>query len=204
MGATFVGMPPFPQAAHTALADTQLRANLAHATSTIRDKRAHVVGEVDDWEALRGKAARIKDETLAHLDEHLVRLEESLIARGAVVHWARDATEACSIIAQIARDHDATEVVKVKSMATQEVELNEALAAQGISAWETDLAELIVQLGDDLPSHILVPAIHKNRAEIREIFLRTMPGVDPSLTGATSSTDRGTWGTTGTVIDVRP
>src|SRR6478736_736108 len=141
MGATFVGMPPFPQAAHTALADTQLRANLAHATSTIRDKRAHVVDEVDDWEALRSKAARIKDETLADLDEHLVRLEESLIARGAVVHWARDATE----------------VVKVKSMATQEVELNEVLAAQGISAWETDLAELIVQLGDDLPSHILVP-----------------------------------------------
>jgi len=103
-----------------------------------------------------------------------VRLEESLIARGAVVHWARDATEACSIIAQIARDHDATEVVKVKSMATQEVELNEALAAQGISAWETDLAELIVQLGDDLPSHILVPAIHKNRAEIKALFERTI------------------------------
>ena len=74
----------------------------------------------------------------------------------------------------IARDHDATEVVKVKSMATQEIELNEALAAQGISAWETDLAELIVQLGDDLPSHILVPAIHKNRAEIREIFRTRM------------------------------
>ena len=64
MTATFVGMPPFPEAAHTALADTQLRANLAHATRTIRDKRARVVGEVDDWEALRSKAARIKDETL--------------------------------------------------------------------------------------------------------------------------------------------
>ena len=70
MGATFVGMPPFPKAAHTALADTQLRANLAHATRTIREKRALVVGEVDDWEALRSKAARIKDETLAHLDDH--------------------------------------------------------------------------------------------------------------------------------------
>ena len=148
MGATFVGMPPFPQAAHTALADTQLRANLAHATRTIRDKRAHVVGEVDDWEALRTKAARIKDETLAHLDDHLVRLEESLTAHGAVVHWARDAADACAIIAQIARDHDATEVVKVKSMATQEVELNEALAAQGISAWETDLADLRTVLVD--------------------------------------------------------
>jgi len=182
MGATFVGMPPFPQAAHTALADTQLRANLAHATSTIRDKRAHVVGEVDDWEALCSKAARIKDETLAHLDEHLVRLEESLTARGAFVHWARDAEEACAIVAQVTRAHGADEVVKVKSMATQEIGLNEALEAAGITAHETDLAELIVQLGQDTPSHILVPAIHRNRAEIRDIFRRAMPGVDPDLT----------------------
>ena len=176
MGATFVGMPPFPEAAHRALADPQLRANLAHATTTIRDKRGRVVGELDDWEALRLKAAGIKDDVLAHLDEHLETLEASLTARGAVVHWARDAAEACAVVAQIARAHGVDEVVKVKSMATQEIELNEALAAQGISAWETDLAELIVQLGDDLPSHILVPAIHRNRAEIREIFRTRMAG----------------------------
>src|SRR6185295_11203687 len=71
----------------------------------------------------------------------------------------------------------AEEVVKVKSMATQEIELNEALADAGIDAWETDLAELIVQLGDDWPSHILVPAIHRNRSEVREIFLRRMKEV---------------------------
>ena len=71
----------------------------------------------------------------------------------------------------------ADEVVKVKSMATQEIGLNEALEAAGIAAWETDLAELIVQLGHDQPSHILVPAIHRNRAEIREIFLREMGAV---------------------------
>jgi L-lactate dehydrogenase complex protein LldF len=174
MSATFVGMPAFPKAAHTALADTQLRTNLAHATGTIRDKRARVVAEVDNWEELRVVGASTKDEMLAHLDEHLVTLEESLTARGAVVHWARDAAEACEIVAQVALSHDATEVVKVKSMATQEIELNDALAACGISAWETDLAELIVQLGDDLPSHILVPAIHRNRSEIREIFRSRM------------------------------
>jgi len=174
MVATFVGMPAFPKAAHTALADTQLRANLSHATTTIRDKRARVVAEVDDWEDLRVAGAQIKDDMLAHLDEHLLTLEESLTARGAAVHWARDAAEACEIVAQIAESHDATEVVKVKSMVTQEIELNEALAAYGVSAWETDLAELIVQLGDDLPSHILVPAIHRNRSEIREIFRSRM------------------------------
>jgi L-lactate dehydrogenase complex protein LldF len=172
--ATFVGMPAFPEAARAALADTQLRSNLAHATATIRAKRAAVVAEVEGWEELRLAGAAIKDNTLLHLDEHLLRLEEELTVRGATVHWARDAAEACDIVAAIARDHRVDEVVKVKSMVTQEIGLNEALAAQGIAAWETDLAELIVQLGDDLPSHILVPAIHRNRAEIRTLFAERM------------------------------
>ena len=168
--ATFLGMPPFPVAARAALADTQLRRNLTHATGTIRAKRAAVVAEVENWEALRQRAAGIKDDTLAHLDEHLLTLEAALEARGARVHWARDAADACAVVADVAKAQGIREVVKVKSMATQEIELNEALAAQGIAAWETDLAELIVQLGDDLPSHILVPAIHRNRSEIRDIF----------------------------------
>ncbi len=176
MTATFVGMPPFPEAAREALADTQLRRNLAHATSTIRAKRNRVVGEVPEWEELRLAGAALKDEVLLNLDRYLVQLEESLTAAGAVVHWARDAEEACQVVAEVARSHGADEVVKVKSMATQEIGLNEALEAEGIAAWETDLAELIVQLGDDLPSHILVPAIHRNRAEIREIFRTKMAG----------------------------
>ncbi|MFI5613600.1 lactate utilization protein B [Amycolatopsis sp. NPDC051903] len=167
-------MPAFPAAAREALADTQLRRNLAHATGTIRAKRATVVGEVEEWEELRLAGAAIKDNTLRRLDEHLLTLEAALQAHGATVHWARDAAEACDIVAGIAQGHGVDEVVKVKSMATQEIELNEALAERGITAWETDLAELIVQLGDDLPSHILVPAIHRNRAEIREIFRREM------------------------------
>ncbi len=174
MSATFVGMPAFPTAAREALGDSQLRSNLAHATSTIRAKRLAVVAEVAEWEELRLAGAAIKDNTLLHLDEHLLRLEESLTSRGATVHWARDAAEACAVVAQVARRHGVDEVVKIKSMATAEIELNEALAAEGIAAWETDLAELIVQLGDDLPSHILVPAIHRNRAEIKEIFRTRM------------------------------
>ena len=177
MSATFLGIPPFPQAARAALADTQLRRNLAHATGTIRAKRAEVVDEVPDWEALRQAAAAVKDDALTHLDEHLERLEANLVARGAQVHWARDAEEANRIVGDLVQAHGVDEVVKVKSMATQEIGLNEALAARGIAAWETDLAELIVQLGDDLPSHILVPAIHRGRAEIREIFLRRMAEV---------------------------
>ena len=118
MTATFVGMPPFPEAARAALGNTQLRQNLAHATGTIRNKRAAVVAEVDDWEELRLAGAEIKDRTLRHLDEHLLQLEASLQSRGVTVHWARDAQEACAVVAGIAKGHGVDEVVKVKSMAT--------------------------------------------------------------------------------------
>ena len=175
--ATFLGMPSFQTAAKAALANTQQRRNLAHATATIRGKRAAVVGEVEAWEELRVAGAAAKDEVLHHLPHYLEQLEENLTARGATVHWARDAEEANRIVVGLVQERKADEVVKVKSMATQEIELNEALEAAGIHAWETDLAELIVQLGHDRPSHILVPAIHRNRAEIREIFLREMGGV---------------------------
>jgi len=171
---TFLGIPPFPIAAKTALADSQLRGNMHHATHTIRTKRARVTAELPDWEELRVAGADIKDDVTANLGRYLEQLEESLTKAGATVHWARDAAEANRIVIGIARRHEVDEVVKVKSMATGEIELNVAMEEAGISVWETDLAELIVQLGHDLPSHILVPAIHRNRSEVREIFLREM------------------------------
>jgi L-lactate dehydrogenase complex protein LldF len=176
------GEQSFPAAARRALGDTQLRRNIGKATSTIRAKRAAVVAEVPDWQELREAGRALKTATMARLPELLTQLEERVTAAGGNVHWARDANEANAIVTDLVRATGSDEVVKVKSMATQEIGLNEALADAGIAAIETDLAELIVQLGDDLPSHILVPAIHRNRAEIREIFLRTMPGVDPDLT----------------------
>ncbi|MCW2508173.1 MAG: putative oxidoreductase subunit with NAD(P)-binding domain and ferredoxin-like domain [Modestobacter sp.] len=192
---TFLGLPtaprgvghlrgdrPFPDAAREALRDGQLRANLGHATTTIRGKRARVVAELPDWPQLREAGRALKAATMARLDDHLEELERQVTARGGVVHWARDAVEANEIVTRLVKATGTTEVVKVKSMATQEIGLNEALEAAGLDVFETDLAELIVQLGHDQPSHILVPAIHKNRAEIREIFLRTIPGVDPDLT----------------------
>jgi L-lactate dehydrogenase complex protein LldF len=178
---TYLGMPSFPDAAAAAVADSQLRRNLAHATHAIRVKRAAAVAELPDWQQLRAAAKAIKDHTLAHLDTYLLRLEENVTRAGGHVHWAADAAEACAIVARLAREAGSDRVVKVKSMATQEIGLNEALAAEGIGALETDLAELIVQLGHDLPSHILVPAIHRNRAEIREIFRREMPGAPAGL-----------------------
>ncbi len=176
------GERDFPTAAREALGNSQLRRNLGHATSTIRAKRAAVVGEVPDWEALRDAGSAIKTDTMARLPELLEQLETEVTRRGGVVHWARDAAEANAIVTRLVQQTGQTEVVKVKSMATQEIGLNEALEQAGITAYETDLAELIVQLGHDQPSHILVPAIHRNRSEIREIFLREMPDIDPNVT----------------------
>ncbi|MEU8884144.1 lactate utilization protein B [Streptomyces hydrogenans] len=176
MSGVFMGMPAFPEAAREAVRDERLRANLRHATHTIRDKRARAVAELDDWAELREAGKRIKDRTLRHLDTYLLRLEEAVTAAGGTVHWAADAAEANRIVTDLVKATGESEVVKVKSMATQEIGLNEALEAEGIRAYETDLAELIVQLGEDRPSHILVPAIHRNRGEIRDIFRETMGG----------------------------
>jgi L-lactate dehydrogenase complex protein LldF len=173
---TWLGSPAFPTAAREALGNDQLRRNLKHATGLIRTKRAHAVAELPDWEQLRLAGAAIKDEILANLDTYLLQLEESVTARGGVVHWATDAAEANAIVLRLAKEAGADEVVKIKSMATMEIGLNEALEAGGVTPIETDLAELIVQLGHDRPSHILVPAIHKNRTEIRDIFRAGMPG----------------------------
>jgi L-lactate dehydrogenase complex protein LldF len=181
-GSVFLGLPvfpgarPFPEAARAALGDAQLRRNLRKATGIIRDKRAAAVGELDDWEALRDAGAALKRRTARHLDTYLLELEAAVTAAGGTVHWASDAAAANRIVADLVREAGAHEVVKVKSMATQEIGLNEALAAEGIAAYETDLAELIVQLAGDRPSHILFPAVHRNRAEIRAIFRRGMAG----------------------------
>jgi L-lactate dehydrogenase complex protein LldF len=193
---TFLGMPttaprgvghlrgdePFPAAARTALANPQLRRNLGHATATIRAKSAKVIAELPDWQELRSAGSALKAYTMAHLPELLEQLEANVTAAGGVVHWAADANEANRIVTELVQATGHDRVIKVKSMATQEIGLNEALEAAGIQPVETDLAELIVQLGHDKPSHILVPAIHRNRSEIREIFLREMPDVDPNLT----------------------
>lgn len=172
----------FPQAAKKELQNEQMRANIRHATHSIRAKRASVVGEVPDWQALRDTGSATKEMVMAHLPELLEEFERNFTAQGGVVHWARDADEANAIVTSLIQEQEVTDVIKVKSMATQEIGLDEHLQEHGISATETDLAELIVQLGKDKPSHILVPAIHKNREEIREIFRNEMTETTDELT----------------------
>ena len=171
-------MKGFPEAARHELRNAQLRHNLRHATHSIRDKRARAVSELDDWEQLREAGHRIKAQAIRHLDTHLETLERSVAAAGGVVHWAADAAEANRIVTGLVQAAGASEVVKVKSIATDEIGLGRALQASGIASQETDLAELIIQLAHDSPSHILVPAIHFNRAEIRALFRRELPGTE--------------------------
>ena len=170
--------PDFPNAARQLLSNTQLRYNVRRATDIIRAKRAKVVGELPDWQPLRDSARDIKRHVMRHLDEYLVQFESACTRAGGRVHWARDADEANGIIIGIIQSHNATEIIKVKTMTSDETRLNHALEAAGITPYETDLADLIIQLGKDKPSHIVVPALHKNRSEIRELFRDTMKLAD--------------------------
>ena len=176
------GSEKFQKAAHHELNDVTKRRNYQYATTTIRVKRQAVVDEVDDWQDLREAGSTIKRDVIARMPELLEQFEQNVTARGGHVHWARDSKEANEIIQDLVKATGEDKVVKIKSMATQEIALNDELEKAGIFAQETDLAELIVQLGEDFPSHILVPAIHRNRAEIRDIFTAKMPNTDDTLT----------------------
>src|SRR5690242_11032060 len=166
--------PSFPKAAKDLVQNAQVRRNVRHATNVIRNKRAGVVSELSDWEELRSAGHAIKQHTLGHLDTYLLQFEAKCTEAGGHVHWARDADEANRTIVDLIHDYNEKEVIKVKTMTSDEIGLNRALEASGITPHETDLADLIVQLDEDKPSHIVVPALHRNRAEIRQIFLRKM------------------------------
>jgi L-lactate dehydrogenase complex protein LldF len=161
---------PFPIAAKEAMQDSQLRQNVHHATDVIRSKRAGVVGEMPDWQELREAGRQIRQHTMQHLDFYLQQFEENCTRAGGTVHWARDAEEATKLVLGLVKASGSNEVIKIKSMTTEEIALNPALEAAGVHPYETDLAELIIQLGHDRPSHIVVPALHKNRQQIRKIF----------------------------------
>jgi L-lactate dehydrogenase complex protein LldF len=172
----------FATVARQSLADTRLRRNLRTATTTMRTRRTAAAAELTDWERLREAGRAIKDRALLDLDTYLAELERAVTEAGGTVHWARDAAEANRIIIGLVLATGETEVVKVRSAVTREIGLNAALARKGVTAYETDLAELIVQLGGDGPAHLLLPSIHRSRAQVRELFRQELPGVPADLT----------------------
>ncbi len=169
----------FDRNARAALGDVQLRAALRNLVNTFGARRKVAMRSVDDWEGLRERARSIKDETLAHLDKYLEEFADNAERGGAQVHWARDASEACATVLKLVREREATRVVKSKSMATEEIHLNRALEAEGLAPVETDLGEWIIQLAHETPSHIVVPAIHKSKKQIAELFTEKV-GIEPT------------------------
>jgi L-lactate dehydrogenase complex protein LldF len=166
--------PPFPKAVLPVLRNPQLRKNVAHAIDVIQAKRARLVAEKVDWQELRSAGAAVREHSLAHLGAYLEQFEARCTAAGGTVHWAADADEARRIILEILRQENASEVIKIKTMTSAEIQLNLFLEAAGVKAYETDLAEIILQLGHEEPSHIVVPALHVNRSQVREIFAQSM------------------------------
>ncbi|MFT7485542.1 MAG: L-lactate dehydrogenase complex protein LldF [Candidatus Paceibacteria bacterium] len=164
----------FPANVRSALRNDGQREALRHATSLIHMRRGEAVERVPDWQELRTHAKEIKAATLANLDHWLERFEQNAKANGTQVHWAQTSEEANDIIADIAARSNAQTLVKSKSMTTEETGLNEYLEARGHRVIETDLGEYIIQLAGEAPSHIIVPAIHKSRDEIGELFARTL------------------------------
>lgn len=169
----------FDKNAREALLDTQLHGALQNLAASFGERRKVAIGSVDNWEGLRESARRIKDETLLHLDKYLEQFVDIAEKAGAKVHWARDGEEACGIVLKLIDELNATKVVKSKSMATEEIHLNRALEEKGIYPIETDLGEWIIQLAEETPSHIVVPAIHKTKGQIADLFVEKV-GIEPT------------------------
>ncbi|CAM2160008.1 MULTISPECIES: lactate utilization protein B [Paraburkholderia] len=145
----------------------------------LRSARDVEVHGIPEWEALRSLASAIKEHTLTHLPDYLEEFERNATANGVTVHWAKDAEEHNRIVHQILRSRGARLLVKSKSMLTEECEMRPYLEARGIAVVETDLGEQIQQLDDQMPSHIVVPAVHKLATDVAKTFANKF-GTDPN------------------------
>lgn len=162
----------FDKNAKAALRDPVLHGALRNLADNFAERRRLAVASVDDWEGLRERARSIKEETLLNLDRYLDQFVRNAERAGVRFHWARDGAEARRIVLALIKERGADMAVKSKSMVTEEIHLNQALEEAGIEPVETDLGEWIIQLAGETPSHIVVPAIHKTKAQIAELFVK--------------------------------
>lgn len=140
----------------------------------VRHKRDLSSKTIPEWETLRDLAAAVKGNVLSNLDEYLLEFEKNAMANGVQVHWARNGAEHNQIVHRIIQQHRGQRVVKSKSMLTEECHLNEYLEENNIEVIDTDLGERIVQLSNEPPSHIVMPAIHKKKEEVGDLFHEKM------------------------------
>ena len=171
----FVPSGDFRTRARAALDDPKLRQSFRGAMDFLQQKRAVQFPEGDELEHLRDLGEAVRQHALANLPDLLTQLETNLTRAGVQVHWAETAEEANAIIHGIAQARSAKRVIKGKSMASEEMELNHYLAERGIDCIESDMGEYIVQLAGEKPSHIVMPAIHKTKADIATLFEKHIP-----------------------------
>jgi L-lactate dehydrogenase complex protein LldF len=136
----------------------------------VREKRDLASKSIDEWEELRRVASEIKAHTINNLDKYLLEFEKNAKAKGIHVHWAKDANEHNEIVLNLLNKIGAKKLVKSKSMLTEECHLNPFLEKNGIEVVDTDLGERIVQLRGEVPSHIVLPAIHLKKEDVGTTF----------------------------------
>ncbi|MEZ7985014.1 MAG: LutB/LldF family L-lactate oxidation iron-sulfur protein [Pseudomonadales bacterium] len=168
----------FKENSAEALADDTIRNNFRGAMDFLQAKRATVLPDKAAFDVSSKRGEAIKLRCLVKLPELLEKLEDQCKANGIHVHWAETCEQATQIIDDIITAKNGSKVVKGKSMVTEEIGLNDYLAEQNIDCIESDMGEYIVQLGGETPSHIIMPAIHKNVEQIAELFAERVPGVE--------------------------
>jgi L-lactate dehydrogenase complex protein LldF len=179
--------PDLTDRSHAALEDEVLQGALKRATTLFIDRRAEAITSVTDWEALRQRARQVKEHTINNLDYYLEHLVEKVEGHGGKVYWAKTGEDVSNYIIDLARSRNVKAAVKSKSMTTEEIELNHALEAANVRPIETDLGEYIIQLAHEKPSHIIVPAIHKTREQIYDLFAEKLgPGRPRSVAEITA------------------
>ncbi|MEE4075710.1 LutB/LldF family L-lactate oxidation iron-sulfur protein [Pseudomonas viridiflava] len=165
-----IHQPDFRERAHEALGDPQLRGNFRRAMDSLMTKRAAAFSNPDEREDLRSLGNAIRARALSKLPDLLEQLERNLIRNGVQVHWAETVEEANAIVLSIVEAHEAKQVIKGKSMVSEEMEMNDFLGERGIECLEADMGEYIVQMDHEKPSHIIMPAIHKNAGQVGKLF----------------------------------
>ncbi|GAB7533628.1 LutB/LldF family L-lactate oxidation iron-sulfur protein [Pseudomonas sp. 3A(2025)] len=169
--------PDFRTRARQALGDNQLRGNFRRAMDSLMTKRAAAFSDPDEREDLRDLGNAIRARALSKLPDLLEQLERNLIRNGVKVHWAETIEQANAIVLSIVQTHEARQLIKGKSMVSEEMEMNHFLGERGIECLEADMGEYIVQMDHEKPSHIIMPAIHKNAAQVGTLFHEKL-GVD--------------------------
>ena len=166
-----IGTNDFKDRVDSGINNSFMRGAVSGAQERLQTRRLDAAAELGNWEEWRSLSEEIRQHVLENLDFYLYQLSENVAKRGGHVYFAETAEEASAYIREVIEKKNARKVVKSKSMVTEEIHLNATLEEAGCQVIETDLGEYILQVDDhDPPSHIVAPALHKNKEQVRDVF----------------------------------